>query len=249
MNLLDLTIILPAYNVGSFIIESLATLLLYMDRSALHYEIIVVDDGSKDETPRCLMAVNDNRVRVFTLSGNQGKGAAIKRGIEAARGKYIVTTDADLPYGAESVLVCFQALQEGALLAIGDRTLLESRVSLSNGLVRRMLGTVYSMLLKPMLYSSGLRDVRCGIKGFSLSFAKEFVRYSKINRFAFDIELVVFALENQISVTKLPVVFMVNNPSSVRIFADSLNMLGDLFRILWHKRRGYYRFVDPGQVG
>lgn len=240
MDIPELTVILPAYNVGPFLEESLAILPSYLDGTGLPYEIIVVNDGSTDGTARCLMAVNNNRIRVFTLPSNQGKGAAIKRGIESAKGRYIVTTDADIPYGTESILRCYKALQEGALLAIGDRTLPESRNSVPIPLVRRLLSSIYSVLVKPMLYSSGLRDIQCGLKGFQSGFAKELLRYSKVDRFAFDLEFIVFAIENRIPIARLPVMLMRNKTSSMRIPVDPLNMFKDFLQIVWSKWRGYY---------
>ncbi len=243
----ELTVILPAYDAGLFIAKSVATLSSYLDDIRLSYEILVVNDGSTDETARCLIEVEDETTRVISLPSNQGKGVAIKHGIEFAKGRCIVVTDADIPYGLESIVQCYKALREGAVLAIGDRTLPESRNSTYIPLPRRLVSSIFSVLVKLLLYDSGICDTQCGLKGFRSCFARQLLRYSRINRFAFDLEIIVFAIENRISIARLPVVLSKNGPSSVRIFADSLRGIKDFFQILWIKWQGHYRIATPGQ--
>lgn len=237
---LDLTVIIPAYNAALFIDDSLSELSSHLRRTGLRYEIIVVNDGSKDDTDRCLKTIRDRRIQVLTLPVNRGKGAAIKLGMEFARGRYIVTTDADLPYGAKAVGECYEILARGATVVIGDRTLSDSKHYIHVSLMRRLLSHIYRMLFFPLVCSCGLRDVQCGLKGFDASFGKEMLRHSSINRFAFDLELVVFAIARKRRINRMPIVLVRNAPSSLQMVLDSVYMFCDVVRIGWNVCRGYY---------
>lgn len=239
----QLTVILPAFDAGHSIVESIGVLSVGLAAAGVMYEIIVVNDGSTDDTAQQLAALSYPQTRILTHPKNLGKGAAIKQGLKLARAKYVVFTDDDLPYGTEAILRCHQELLSCAALVIGDRTLLESRVSIRIPLLRRLLSGIYSGLISLLLYkhSSSIRDTQCGVKGFWLGFGKEFLLKSKINRFAFDLEMVVFANENCIPIIGLPVGLMKNKTSSVRLFWDPLNMLCDVFRIAFNVWLGHYR--------
>lgn len=237
----ELTIVIPVYRGESFIERSLAALSGHMDRQDLRYEIIAVDDGSQDDTLARLRSIAGATVRVLSLARNRGKGAAIKRGIAAAEGKYIVTTDADIPYGPESIMHCYSALRQGATFSIGDRTLRGSYPSSYVSPVRRLLSVIYSLLFRLVIASTGLRDTQCGLKGFRSDFGKTFLSKSRINRFAFDLEMIVFAMQNGIPVDKIAVVLVKNDYSSFRILVDPFNMFWDVLRVAYGKLRGCYR--------
>lgn len=242
----EISVILPIYNAEAFIAEVLKSLVAYLDATGLSYEIVAVNDGSSDGTDRRLHGCAFTGLRPLTLPVNQGKGAAIKQGIAAARGRYLIMTDADVPYGLDSILRCYQVLQEGHPLAIGDRSLPESRQELPKSPVRRVLTTLYTAVVCLILRGRHLRDTQCGLKGFSSVFAKELLNYSVINRFAFDFEAIIFALENDLAIARFPVVLVRNESSSLRIVRDSINVLSDFGRLIWKKNRRHYRIRGRG---
>lgn len=195
----ELSVVIPAYNTGAFIAKSLATVSSYLSRRDASFEIVVVDDGSTDDTHERLHSLATAGVRPLSVFPNQGKGAAIKHGILAAAGPFIVITDADIPYGPEAISHCHSALRRGAVLVVGDRTLPESREVSRVPAGRRFLSQAYSALLRPLVSPSGLRDTQCGLKGFQAEFAAQLVAKSRVNRFAFDVEVIVFAIQNRIA--------------------------------------------------
>ena len=127
MCLPQLAVILPCFNAGPFIAKSIATLSTDLTAAGVAHEILVVNDGSTDDTAQQLSLIRDPHVQVLTMSYNRGKGAAIKEGLKHARATNIIFTDDEIPYGTEPILHCYEKLLSGATLTIGDRTLPESR--------------------------------------------------------------------------------------------------------------------------
>jgi len=235
---LDLSIILPAYNVESSILQTLTILLSQGGRFG-SYEIIVVDDGSSDGTAARVTDMSHPHVRIESSRTNRGKGAAIKRGIAVASGRYLIMTDADLPYGVRGIDDCRAALKDAALV-VGDRTLRpDGGVPVHP--VRQRLSDAFATLVSPLVGMSGIRDTQCGLKGMEAEFARAFLPHSAIDRFAFDVELIVFALENGFAVRRVPVTLVRNDASTVRPVMDGPNVLADVLRIGWRRWRSRYR--------
>jgi dolichyl-phosphate beta-glucosyltransferase len=238
----ELSIVLPIYNAETFIAEVLKALAGYLDGTGLSYEILAVNDGSTDGTDQCIRSCAGDHLRSLTLPVNMGKGAAIKRGIAAANGRYIIMTDADVPYGFDSLLQCYKFLQDGHALVIGDRSLPESRQELPKSPTRRLLTALYTAVVVSMiLRGRRMRDTQCGLKGFSFSFAKKLLNYSIIDRFAFDLEAIIFALENDVAIARFPVVLVRNETSAVKVIKDSMNVLNDFRILIWKKSQRHYR--------
>ena len=247
MGLLELTVILSAYNSGSFIVDSVTRLSEYLDPTGLSYEIIVVNDGSTDDTLERLRMLENSRLSICNLPHNQGRGAAIKRGMEVTNGRYIITTDADIPFGPASVLKCYRALSEGAPFVIGDRTLPQCDSNPRVPITRRIMSSISQRMVTFLLPNSGIIDTQCGLKGFDMSFAKQVRLNCRMNRFAFDLDVIVFAIENRIPIVRLPVVLETSTKSSVRVIRDSIDSLWGFCLIAQKKWRGRYTLAPCSQ--
>lgn len=238
---LELTVVLPCFNGGAAVADSVVRLARALDERGLRHEVIVVDDGSTDDTAERLKGMQGARVRILRHEGNQGKGAAVRTGLRAARGRYIVMTDHDLPYGAEAVLRCYEALREGALLAAGDRTLAQSVRQGRVPAVRRLGSWVFVSIFAAVFPDVPIKDTQCGLKGFQRTLAALVVERCRMRRFAIDLELLVFAAANGVPVARVPVAFQSEKPTSFSLFVASVGTFRDLLRVRWNRWRGVYR--------
>ena len=202
----QLTVIMPGFNCGHFITESITTLSANLSDVGILYESLAVDDASTDDTAERFASVQDTHVKVLRLQHNCGKGAAIKEGLKHARAQHIVFTDDDIPYGTEAVLRCHQILCEGTSMVIGDRTLPESRIEIQVPLARRFISSALTRLLRLLPIDDDIRDTQCGLKGLSAQLAHLVCEVSCVNQLSFDLELLVIASQNGIPITRMPVV-------------------------------------------
>lgn len=232
---------LPCFNGGAAVVDSVVRLARALDERGLLYEVIVVDDGSTDDTAERMKGIRVAQMRVLKHQTNQGKGAAVKTGLRAARGRFIVMTDHDLPYGAEAVLRCYEALREGALLAAGDRTLAQSRRQGQVPLLRRVGSALLIAVVGLLLPGLGVKDTQCGLKGFQREFGVLLAEYCRVRRFAFDLEVMVMAAANRIPIARVPVVFVAEERLSLSLILAYAGMYRDLLRVQWNRWRGAYR--------
>ncbi len=234
----QLSIILPCYRTGVLAMASAAHLQEVLSARGESFEVLVVDDGGGDlvNGPWC----DGVQVRLLALPDNAGKGAAVRTGMLAARGRVRLFTDADLPYGVEPLLLAAELiLQRGFHMVIGDRTLPGSRYAEDLGWRRRLASRVFSSLVGRVV-TGGFFDTQCGLKAFRADIAEELFRRGRVERFAFDVELVYMALIHHLDIKRIPVRLRANETSSVRLVVDSLQMLGDLGRMGWARYRGLY---------
>jgi dolichyl-phosphate beta-glucosyltransferase len=218
----------------------------YLDEIGLSWEVILVDDGTGDL--RSSASCCDPRVRVLELPRNQGKGAAVRAGMLAAFGKVRVFTDVDLPYDLNllPIIVDFIAVK-GFHVVVGDRTLPSSRYALDLSVTRQLASAIFSTLVG-RLVTGGFFDTQCGLKAFRDDVARAIFPRARVNRFAFDVELIYVALKHRLDIKRVPVRLRNNDTSSVRLVRDSLQMLLDVFRIKFYQMRGQYRSAALDEI-
>lgn len=207
-------------------------------------EIVVVDDGSRDDT--ALRARNAEADRVIQLSENRGKGAAVRAGIEAATGRTIAFTDADLAYEPGQILTLLEAIEDGWDIAVGNRQHPDTDVVAEASALRNAGGRVINAATRLVL-AGGHPDTQCGIKALRSDVARLVFSVGRIDGFAFDVEIYVAAEHNGFSLIDLPVEVENSPVSSVRVARDAARLLRDLGRIRWWATRGLYR-LDPDQL-
>lgn len=240
-----LSLVIPVYNEKKTLPSTLVRLAAWLGKGKGRREVIFSDDGSTDGSVDMIRAVSDVTPGMRLLLGerNMGKGAAVRRGVLAAKGRYIIFTDCDLAYGMQAVRRLEMALASGEhALVVGSRALRSDGYN-SYTALRRQASKLYIRLLKCL---SGLRqtDSQCGIKGFTAEAAERIFSECRIDGFAFDLEVLVLADKYGISVGELPVSVISHDQSSSKVLLvrDMLRMLSDVRRI----RRLHMRGVCGG---
>ena len=226
----ELSLILPAYNEGGIIEETLGVLDRAVKKSGLQYEIVVVDDGSVDNTREKAIryASKNGHVKVIGHDMNRGKGYAIKSGYVRCAGKRILFVDSDSEINVEKVLNFVDALNQGELI-IASKSHPDSVVDMP--LVRRMLGRGFNILVR-LLTGVKLRDTQTGLKAINRkAFEKIFSRLA-VKRYAFDVELLTVASLYDLKIIELPVRIKTNSIFKVMdIWRMFLDLLGISYRL------------------
>ncbi len=239
-----LSVVLPSYEGAEHLRKNVPLLVAYLEKLGISHEIIVVDDGSKDRKGT-LDATSENGCQFLENPRNLGKGAAVRRGMLAARGKYRIFTDTDIPYEFSSIETILHFLEcKDYHFVAGDRKLEESQYYLEVSSLRKVSSHVFSTIVGRFI-TSGWFDTQCGLKGFRDNVAKDLFGVSKINRFAFDVELFYIALKRNYDIKRIPVVLRFNSASTVKIMQDSAQMIKDLGSIRMNQLLGRYKPQEP----
>ena len=236
----DLSIILPSFNGSAHLPTTLQALKRLLNNLPITSEIIIVDDGSTDaQTTKAL--AEDHSVRILQNRENLGKGAAVRKGMLNAHGRIRIFTDVDLPYSLDDIVQIYKLLSSGEYeVAIGNRNLSESNYLREVPTSRRIGSRIFSFLVGGILWRSDL-DTQCGLKGFQDFVAKDLFSSGKINRFAFDVELIYIALSRDYRIRSMPVKLRNWQSSDMNVPYEALRMIFDLIRILLGKMVGDYR--------
>ncbi len=222
--------VLPAYNEGGYIENTLERLDSTANGNDLHYEVVVVDDGSIDDTRIKAMhyALKNGHVRVIGYDNNLGKGFAVKTGFWVALGNAVVFMDSDMDIGFEQIHRYVSALRLGDIV-IGSKWHKDSVVLVP--LVRRFLGRSFNVLVKLL---TGIRvvDSQTGIKAVRREAFEKVFKSMSVKRYAFDVELLVVAKVFGLRVVELPVRLTISNGFRVsEIWRMFLDLLGIAYRL------------------
>ncbi|HLO32122.1 MAG TPA: dolichyl-phosphate beta-glucosyltransferase [Anaerolineales bacterium] len=236
------SVIIPAYNEEDLIASTLDCLHTYLSKRSEEYEIIVVDDGSRDRTVESVQAWQKNNpagLRLLVNPRNMGKGFSIRRGVLESRGSFIIFIDADLPYELDAIDDFLKALGNGYDLAIGSRVLPGSQVK-GVPVLRFVSGQIFSWMVQVVLFP-GLPDTQCGFKSFKSAAAKEIFQRSTIGGFGFDVEMLYVARKRKLAIQPVAVRMIDHrHRSRVRLIIDSFKMFANLFMVRWNDLQGRY---------
>ncbi len=244
-----LSIVIPAYNEEDRLAAALPRVDEYLRSGAIDAEVLVVDDGSTDRTQAIASALlREERGRVLRQPENAGKGAAVRRGVLAAQGRWVLITDADLSTPIEEHAKLAEVARDEDLDAvIGSRDLPGSRVEIRQSAPRRLLGKAFNRILRPM---TGLtyRDTQCGFKLLDRARTRPLFERMVVDHFAYDVELLFLCDRFGLRVKEVPVVWRNSARSTVSIVWAPPRMLFDVVRLRWRFRRGLYN-PRSGPVG
>lgn len=237
-----LSLVIPAYNEAACLEENLRTVLDYCDAKGWAVELLVVDDGSTDGTAAIVQRIADvdGRVRPLANPRNQGKGAAVRRGMLAATGDPVAFFDADLSVDVTGLPGLLQALADGADVAIGSRRVAEAEIATHQPWLRETLGRGFTWLSRVWL-GVPLADFTCGFKGFRAHAVRPLMERQRLDDWSFDAELCFLATRLHLRIRQVPVVWHDMPNSKVRVGNALWSAILGLWRIRWWAVTGSYR--------
>jgi len=226
-----LSIVIPAFNEEERIERTLSSIRDYLKNKLISWEVIVVDDGSKDRTKEIVSRfVSDKRISLIENQENKGKGYSVKRGILSAKGEFILFSDADLSTPIKEVDKLFLYLRRGYDIAIGSRRLVESRIVVPQSWIRRAMGKIFSSIIRFFILPR-IKDTQCGFKLFKGAVAKRLFAASRVRGFTFDIEILCMAKKLNLRVQEVPIEWHDSPKSKVNPIVDTFKMLIDIYKI------------------
>jgi dolichyl-phosphate beta-glucosyltransferase len=226
-NGVELSVVVPAYNEERRLELGLRRALDYLARRGTPYELLVVDDGSRDGTSQVAATFASQGVRVLRLERNRGKGAAVKAGLLASRGRHVLVSDADFSTPIEEVEKLERYLQAGTPMVIGSRGLADSQIRRRQPFYRELMGRTFNRLIR-MFGVRGIRDTQCGFKLTRGEEARRLAAELKIDGFAYDVELIWLARRRGYNVAEVGVIWVNSPDSRVDPVRSSLSMLRDV---------------------
>jgi len=238
---LRLSVVVPAYREEGRIGGSVKRLSEALGRVDGGVEILVVDDGSDDGT---VAEAETAGATVISLPANRGKGAAVRQGALAARGRTVAFVDADLAYPPEQLLPLLDGVESGWDVVVGSRRHPGSVEVARTSLLRSLSGRLFNLLTVIVLLGH-YRDTQCGCKAFRADAAKTIFSRTRVDGFAFDVEIFHLVERYRLSLTEIPVTLVAAEGSTVRVGIDALRMVGDLLRVRRWSGRGLYDLA-PG---
>lgn len=237
MKQIFLSVVIPAYNEESRLPKMLNEALDYLAKQIFDYEIIVVDDGSSDQTAEVAKQYSEKTIKVIKLSQNQGKAEAVKQGIMAAQGELVLFADADGSTPFIEIEKLLNQYQKGYPVVIGSRSD-EHLIKIRQPFHRRMVGKLLRWLSKVMVLRD-ITDTQCGFKLFNTKLAKELFSEMKSKSPIFDIEILILAALKKEPIAEVPVVWINNKESKIPFSAKrALSVLGEL----WIFKKNYHIF-------
>jgi glycosyltransferase involved in cell wall biosynthesis len=243
---------LPAYNESERIATTIEKISVFAAQHGWQTEIIVVNDGSTDDTAevvrRCAMTCPG--VRLLQNPGNRGKGYSVRNGMLHARGDICLFTDADLSSPMTEAQKLFDAIAQGADIAIGSRWLRTELQTEPQPLYRQLFGRIFNLALRLIL---GLRfaDTQCGFKAFRRDAAQRIFPLQKIERWGFDPEILFLAQRAGLRVEEIPVLWAHSEGTRLHPLRDGLRMFAEVLRIRWNVMTGGYATAalpSPGKL-
>lgn len=234
--------IIPAYNEEKRILQTIQSIAAYFSKKPRSYELIVVDDGSSDNTASVVSSLSDKipNLEVCSLAKNMGKGCAVRFGGLRAKGNLILFTDADGSTPFEEVEKLELALADNFDIAIGSRAIFSKDTVVEAIWYRKLLGRTFNRIIN-ILILPGIADTQCGFKMFRKEAAKKLFSAQKIDRFAFDVELLFLARKYGYRIVEVPINWANVPGSKVNLLTDSTKMFFDVLKLRLRYLLGAYR--------
>jgi dolichyl-phosphate beta-glucosyltransferase len=240
----SLSVVIPAYNEAVRLGNTIRAVVDYLRQNSPDSEVIVVDDGSSDQTAelarQSFQDVGNLRTSVISYKSNLGKGRAVRLGLLAARGDVTLFSDADLSTPITEAPKLVDPIVSGQYdVTFGSRALDRKLIGVRQSWRREQGGRIFNLAVR---LATGLPfwDTQCGFKAFRMSVCRPLVEAATVDRFGFDVELLYLAFRAGLNLKEIPVRWDHNEGSKISLASDSLKMLGEVGLIRRQARRGVY---------
>ena len=236
-----LSVVVPAYNEENRLPQTLAAIGGYLSRQPYSYEIIAVNDGSKDGTAAAVEKIIGKIAKLKLIDNrvNHGKGYVVRQGMLAARGQIRLFTDSDNSTPIEEVEKLLPFFKEGYDLVIGSRHASGAKLEPAQPPIRQFLGFGWRMLTNIMVGTWSIKDTQCGFKAMTARAAQDILPRCRIDRFAFDPEILVLARSLKYRVKEAGILWKNDTRSTVKA-SSMVKMFQDLVRIRLNQIKGLY---------
>jgi dolichyl-phosphate beta-glucosyltransferase len=231
----DLSVVVPAYNEAGRLEPGLRRAVEYLAGRGRPFELLVVDDGSRDATSAVAAAFAAQGVRVIRHERNRGKGAAVRTGVVASRGARVLISDADFSTPIEEVEKLEARLGNGTPLVLGSRGLASSQVQQHQPFYRELMGRTFNLIIR-MVGVRGIRDTQCGFKLAAGDAGRSLFSAMTLDGFAWDVEMIWLARRRGYGVAEVGVVWVNSPDSRVDPIRSSLSMLRDVLLMRFRHR-------------
>lgn len=230
-----ISFVVPAYNESNRIRPTLDEVLRYSRERNWDVEIIVVNDGSRDDTAEIIREYGKVHPQIHLVEnpGNHGKGYSVRNGMLHANGDICLFTDADLSSPISEAQRLFDAIDSGADIAIGSRWLRAELQTERQPLYRQVLGRIYNLVLRVVL-GLNFADTQCGFKAFRREAAQRIFPLQKIERWGFDPEILFLARKLDFTVKEVPVIWAHSEGTRLHPFRDGLRMFVEVLHVRWN---------------
>lgn len=233
---MKLSVVVPCYNEEQRLPRTIEQIERYLDERGDSYELILVDDGSKDGTRRVMdeAVSRHGSVRIVAMPANRGKGRALAEGVKVSGGDTVLVTDADLSTPIEELAKLQAALAAGAGVAIASRAVKGSRVELAQPIYRVAMGKAFNLIVQAVLLP-GIWDTQCGFKLFRGDIARDVFAGLTTDGFGYDPEVLYLAKKKGVRIAEIPVVWRNSAPTKVMAVRSSLDMFRHVLRVRFGK--------------
>jgi dolichyl-phosphate beta-glucosyltransferase len=235
-----LSVVIPAYNEAHRITKTLLSVSEFLQKQSFDYEILVVNDGSKDETAKVVLEL-EPRIKNLKLINNQtnhGKGWVVKQGMLEATGDVRLFMDADNSTTVDQVMPMLPYFDQGDDIVLGSRRIKGSVIAVRQPWFRDFLGGAFRLIVH-IFVPLGVTDSQCGFKAFSAKAARAIFPKQAIFRWAFDVEILAIAKKLKFKFVEVPVKWVDDSESHVK-FSGMVNMLLEVIQVRWNLWTGKY---------
>ncbi len=237
---MKLSVVIPAYNEGKRIEKTLYSVNEFLTKQSFDYEILVVSDGSTDNTGEVVknLETTVKNLRLIDNKDNHGKGWVVRQGMLEANGDVRLFMDADNSTTVDQVLPFLPYFEQGYDLVIGSRRIAGSNIAAHQPLLRDFLGGVFRLIVHTLV-PLGVTDSQCGFKAVSAKAASKIFPQQRIMRWAFDVEILALARKFGFKIKELPIVWVNDAESHVKL-SGMIKMLLEIMQTRLNLMTGKY---------